>query len=468
MKLKGLIIGCFATVFFAFSLTAQKSTTNGLNKDVIKQIKENVKINSDLKARMNAVAAEEIKDLSLDNANREKVDHYFKYKVKSSGITDQKSSGRCWLFTGLNVLRPKVMEKLNISDFQFSQNYNFFWDQMEKANLFLQAIIDHVDKPMSNRKVEWLFKNAIGDGGQWTGVVNIISKYGVVPADVMPETKSSESTSRLSRLVKYKIREFALELREMHKNGKKPEELSARKVEMLADVYKMLVIALGEPPVEFAWRYKDNDGNISDYKTFTPQSFYKETVGVDLTEYVMFMNDPSREYEKLYEIEYDRHAYDGDNWKYINLASEKIKEFAKKSIMGNEAMYFSCDVGKQLNSKDGYLDVNNYDYESLLDVTFGMNKKERIQTFSSGSSHGMTLVAVDVDKNENPVKWELENSWGPTSGHNGFLTVTDKWFDEYMFRVVIHKKFVTEDVLKILEQEATVLPPWDPMYKQDN
>lgn len=468
MKLKGLIIACFTSCFFMFNLHAQKNTNKGLTEDVVKQIKSNVKIDSDLKARMNAVSGTEIKDLALDNSNKGKVDHYFKYKVKSSGITDQKSSGRCWLFTGLNVLRPKVMEKLNITNFQFSQNYSFFWDQMEKSNLFLQAIIDHADKPLTDRKVEWLLKNAIGDGGQWTGVVNIITKYGVVPADVMPETKASESTSRISRLIKYKIREFALELREMHTNGKKPEDLASRKIEMLSDVYKMLVIALGEPPAEFTWRYKDKDGNVSEYKKYTPLSFYEENVGVDLSEYVMFMNDPSREFNKLYEIEYDRHTYDGDNWKYINLASNQIKEFAKQSIIANEAMYFSCDVGKQLNSKDGYLDVNNYDYESIMDVEFGMDKKERIQTFSSGSSHGMTLVAVDVDESETPVKWELENSWGANSGHNGFLTVTDKWFDEYMFRLVIHKKFVSEEVLKILKQQPITLPPWDPMFKQDN
>lgn len=468
MNLKSLVICCFASIFVAFNLFSQKNNSKGLNNDVIKQIKSNVKIDPDLKARMNAVAKAEIKDLALDNANRGTVDHYFKYEVKTSGITDQKSSGRCWLFTGLNVLRPKAMEKLNVSNFQFSQNYNFFWDQMEKANLFLQAIIDHADKPLSDRKVEWLLKNAIGDGGQWTGVVNIVSKYGVVPSDVMPETKGSESTSRISRLIKYKIREFALELREMNAKGAKANELEAEKVEMLSDVYKMLVIAFGEPPVEFTWRYKDKDGNISDYKKYTPKSFYDEYVGVDLTEYVMFMNDPSRDFGKLYEIEYDRHSYDGDNWKYINLESDKIKEFAKKSIIGNEAMYFSCDVGKQLNSKDGYLDVNNYDYESLLDVSFGMDKKERIQTFSSGSSHGMTLISVDVDGNEKPIKWELENSWGASSGNKGCLTVTDKWFDEYMFRLVIHKKFVSEDVLKILEQKPTMLPPWDPMFKQDN
>lgn len=444
------------------------SQEKGITEAMLKEIKSGIEKDKDFEARLNAITGNSIKDLALNRENKGKKDHYFSHEVKTSGITDQESSGRCWLFTGLNVLKPKVMETFNVSNFEFSHNYNFFWDQMEKSNLFLQAIIDTRDKPLDDRKVEWLLKHAIGDGGQWTGVVNIVSKYGVVPQSAMPETKSSNSTRMMRRLLSWKLKEFALELREMHKKEIKIDALQKRKTNMLADVYKMLVMNLGEPPEEFIWRYKDKDGNLSEEKTYTPKSFYKEAIGVNLQDYVMFMHDPSREFGKLYEIEYDRHMYDGDNWKYINLEIETIKEFAKKSIMGNDAMYFSCDVGKQLNSDAGFLDVNNYDYEALFDVEFTMDKKERILTFSSGSTHGMTLMAVDVDESGKTKKWKLENSWGAKSGHNGYLTMTDRWFDEYMFRVVIHKKYVSEDALKILEQEPIVLPPWDPMYMPDN
>lgn len=453
---------------FIIAGTNAFSQEKGITRAMLKEIKTGIKKDKNFEARVNAITGNSIKDLALGRENKGKNDHYFSHEVKTKGITDQESSGRCWLFTGLNVLKPKVMETFNLPDFEFSHNYNFFWDQMEKSNLFLQAIIDTREKPLEDRKVEWLLKNAIGDGGQWTGVVNIVNKYGVVPLSAMPETKSSSSTRMMRRLLSWKLKEFALELREMHKEEKKIDDLQERKTGMLTDIYKMLVMNLGQPPVEFNWRYKDKDGNLSEEKTYTPKAFYKEAIGVNLQDYVMFMNDPSREFGKLYEIEYDRHMYDGDNWKYINLEIEKIKEFAKKSIMGNDAMYFSCDVGKQLNSDAGFLDINNYNYEALFDVEYKMDKKERILTFSSGSTHGMTLMAVDVDKKGKTKKWKLENSWGAKSGHNGYLTMTDQWFDEYMFRVVIHKKYVPGDVLEILEQEPVILPPWDPMYMPDN
>lgn len=450
-----------AVFMFTMNAFAQEK---GISKEVLQQIRSKIKPDKDLKMRMNAIANGRIDELSLNNENKGNTDHFFKYKVKTSGISDQESSGRCWLFTGLNVLKPKVIEKLNISEFEFSQNYSFFYDQLEKSNLFLQAIIDTRNLPNDDRKIEWLFKNSIGDGGQWTGVVTIITKYGVVPKEVMPETKNSNSTGLINRLLTWKLNEFGLELRENAAKGTKESELISTKINMLGDIYKMLVIAYGEPPQEFQWRYKNKDGNLSEYKTYTPKSFYDEVVGIDLNDYVMFMNDPSREYGKLYEIEYDRHAYDGNNWKYINLETAKIKEFALKSIMGNDAMYFSCDVGKQLNAKDGFLDMNNFDYEALMDVEFNMDKKQRIQSYGSSSSHGMTLVAVDVDKDNKPTKWQLENSWGSSSGNNGYLTMTDQWFDEYMFRIVIHKKYISENILKILEQKPVVLPPWDPMF----
>lgn len=420
------------------------------------------------KAILNALTNNEIKDLTKNRQAYMKTDHYFKYRVNVKGITDQKSSGRCWMFTGLNVLRPKVMEKLNLSSFEFSTNYLFFWDQFEKANLFLQAIIDNADKPMDDKTVEWLFKNPISDGGVWNSLTNLIEKYGCVPKEVMPETKQSENTRWMNRLLSRKLREDGLILREMAANKTSKADLENKKLEMLQDIYKMLVFNLGVPPEEFKWRFKDKDGNISEYKTYTPQSFYKEILSdVNFDDYVMLMNDPSKEYYKVYEIEYDRNVYEGKNWLYLNLPADEIKKFALESIKNNEAMYASCDVGKQLDNEYGLLSPDNYDYESLYRVKFGMNKKERIITFDSGSSHGMALVAVDVDNNEKPVKWQFENSWGASSGNNGYLTFTDKWFDEYMFRVVVLKKFIDQKTLDLLKQKPVKLPPYDPMYLQD-
>ncbi len=444
------------------SLSAQKTIT----PEMLQQMQESYRNLPAAKALENAISNNDIKKLAVNRENLGKVDTYFSNRVKTSGITNQEQSGRCWLFTGLNVLRPYVMEKTGIKDFKFSQSYVFFYDQLEKANLFLEGIIETADKPMDDRKVDWFFKNPIGDGGQWTGIVDLVSKYGVVPAEVMPESYQANHTSMMSRLLARKLREDGLELRKLAADGKKDKDIRARKAVMLNEIYQILALSLGQPPAEFQWRYKKSDGSLSELKTYTPKSFYDEYVGVNLEDYAMFMNDPTREYYKLYEIEFDRHSLDGSNWKYINLPIEEIKKFAKASILGNEAMYFSCDVGKQLDNKRGYLDVNNYDYDALMGLKFGMDKEARIATHESGSSHGMTLMAVDLDESGAIRKWLLENSWGNT-GYKGYLIMTDEWFNEYMFRLVVNKKYVDAKTLEILNQKPVLLPPWDPMFTQE-
>jgi bleomycin hydrolase len=447
------------------SASAQNTRTideNGLNK-----MREQFHSDKTATARMNAVSSNNIRKLSLNRENLGKLDMHFSNRIETAGITDQKSTGRCWLFTGLNVFRAKVINENNLSDFSFSHNFNFFYDQLEKANLFLEGIINTTDKPLDDKRVEWLFKSPIGDGGQWTGVADIIGKYGLVPSDVFPESFNSENTSLMSRMIRRKLREDGMNLRQMADEGKKEKELREEKEKMLADIYQMLAISLGEPPTEFQWRYEDKDGKLSEMKNYTPKSFYDEFVGIELDDYVMFMNDPSREYGKLYEIDYDRHIIEGKNWKYINLDIEKIKEFAKSSILSGEAMYFSCDVGKQFDKNHGTLDINNYDYDNLFGVDFGMDKKMRIQTYESGSTHGMALVAVDIVEGK-IAKWLLENSWGDSGFDNGYLIMTDEWFNEYMFRLVVNKKFIDAETLKILDQEPTLLPPWDPMFSPED
>jgi len=457
-----LIMGLVALVYTVTNTQTNQQITPEILSGFRTQFSENTRYD----AIMNAVSSNDIQKLALNRENLGEVDTYFSHRIKTEGITDQKSTGRCWLFTGLNVFRAKVMDEKGLSDFSFSQSYNFFFDQLEKANLFLEGIIATADKPMDDKKVEWLFKHPINDGGQWTGVVDIIGKYGLVPSDVFPESYNSENTRWMSRFLRRKLKEDGLELRTMYSSGKSEQVLRTTKNTMLSEIYRILAICLGEPPTEFSWRYKDKDGNLSGLKQYTPISFYEEFVHIDISDYIMFMNDPTREYGKLYEIEFDRHMADGGNWKYINLDNEKIKEFAAASILNNDPMYFSCDVGKQLDKERGYLDVNNYDYGGLFGVEFGMDKTQRISTFESGSTHGMALMGVDIE-NEKPVKWLLENSWGK-SGFEGYLIMTDEWFDEYMFRLVIHKKYVDDQALKILEQEPVLLPPWDPMFTPDH
>ncbi|MFH0895363.1 MAG: C1 family peptidase [Bacteroidota bacterium] len=451
----------------AYTCSAQLPKEGQLSPEQLTQIRASVKAEKNLTPVVNAATENELKKLAQNRSNAGKTDHFFSNEVKTSGITDQKSSGRCWLFTGLNTIKPKVLEKYNLADFEFSMNYNFFYDQFEKANLFLEAIIYTASKSMDDRYVDWLFKNPIGDGGQWANFADVVSKYGVVPKNAMPESFQSESTGSLNKMLSAKLREDGLQLRDLFTKKEKPEALRAKKLDMLKDIYKMLVVMLGEPPTEFEWRYKDKSGKITEPMKYTPQQFYAEACGVNFTDYVMLMNDPTREYYKLYEIEWDRNTVEGTNWLYVNLPIEDVREFAKQSILGNEALYFSCDVGKQLDIEEGTLDVNNYDYGSLFGVTFGMDKKQRIMTYESGSSHGMALVGVDLAPDKSIRKWKLENSWGATKGNKGYLTMTDAWFAEYMFRLVINKKYLNAKVLDVLKQKPTLLPPWDPMYKMD-
>jgi bleomycin hydrolase len=443
------------------SLYAQQDK-GGITAEMMQEIRSSHTSTQAERAARNALALNPISELATNADNLAMIDTNFSHRVRTKGITDQHQSGRCWLFTGLNVLRAKMIDEYNLPSLEFSQNYLFFYDQLEKSNLFLQAVIDTRHLPMEDRQVEWLFKNPLSDGGQFTGVSNLVMKYGVVPAEIMPENYQSNNTTQIGNLIKLKLREFGLTLR----NQKDRRAPIALKTQMLAEIYSMLVRAYGVPPTEFEWTRHDIDGNAVETKTYTPQSFYQEYFGgIDLeNDFVMVMNDPSREYYKVYEIEYDRHVYDGDNWVYLNLPIDEVKALAIASIKDNTAMYFSCDVGKFLLSSKGTLDLNNFDYESLMGVDFPMNKEERVRTFASGSSHAMTLIAVDLDEQGNPKKWMVENSWGPAAGWKGNLIMTDEWFEEYMFRVVVDKKYIPAETLELLNQEPIMLPSWDPMF----
>ena len=448
--------------FDAYAQQPAGAPDGGISAEMLAKISDRYEGTASDKALRNALATTSISTLALNAENAAMIDTHFSDRVKTKGITDQKSSGRCWLFTGLNVLRAKMIDKYELPGMEFSQNYLFFYDQLEKANLFLQGVIDTKDLPFEDRQVDWLFSNPLSDGGQFTGVSNLITKYGLVPAEAMPETYQSDNTSQMANLLKLKLREYGLELREAPKS-----KVQDMKIRQLSEIYRMLALCLGEPVQEFEWTRCDKNNNIVSRKKYTPKSFYDEFIGEDLeNNYVMIMNDPCREYGKVYEIDYDRHVYDGHNWLYINLPVERIKEMAIASIKDNTAMYFSCDVGKFANSKKGVLDINNFDYESLMGVTFGMDKKQRVQTHASGSSHAMTLIAVDIVDGK-PVKWMVENSWGPASGYKGCLIMTDEWFEEYMFRLVVEKKYVPEDIMRMLDQEPVMLPAWDPMFMME-
>lgn len=433
----------------------------------LQEIQGSFKKDASTKAIQNILTNDKsIRDNALNRDLQSKIDHYFKYRVNVKGITNQQSSGRCWMFTSMNVLRPLVMEKYDLNQFDFSHNYLYFWDIFEKSNLFLENIIATADRPMDDREVTEYFKSPVGDGGVWNLYYNAAQKYGVVPKEVMPETAHSNNTSQMTGVINEKLRLGGYTLREKAAQGKKAKDLRAEKNEVLKDVYRILALCLGEPPHEFTWRYKTKKGEIKELAGYTPQQFYKEITPADYSprNYIMVMNDPTREYYKVYEIQNYKNTIEGINWVYLNLPNEDLKAAALASIKNNEPLYASCDVGKQFNRETGILDPEMFDYESLLGVKLDMDKKARILTRQSGSAHAMTIVGCDTDENDKPVKWEFENSWGDKSGHNGYLTFTDKWFDEYMFRAVLHKRYLNEKALQALKSKPVQLPVWDYMY----
>ncbi len=455
----------------ALALGGMALAQSNITPEVLQTLQGSYQRTATDKALRNAISSVGVQKIAANLDNKQIQDTHFSVEVKNTGISDQESSGRCWLFTGTNVLRNRAMKKLGISNFFFSQVHLFFYDQLEKSNLFLQGIIDTRKQKVDDEMVRWLFQHPLSDGGTYTGVADLVSKYGLVPQDVMAETFVSNSTSDFCSHLKRKLREFGIQLREKSEAGAGEKDLQAMKVEQLKTVYRMLVLAYGEPPQSFTWAPKQNGKNVSEPKTYTPQQFYREVCGGDKedlnADYVMLMNDPSRPYHQVYEIDYDRHVYDGHNWLYVNLPIEELKPLAIASLKDSCQMYFSCDVGKFLDRTTGILDLKNFAYGELLGTTFGMNKKQRIQTFDSGSTHAMTLMAVDLNAEGKPTKWKVENSWGAASGHKGYIIMTDEWFDEYMFRVVVNRKYCTQQVLDLLKKKPVRLPAWDPMFMDE-
>lgn len=444
------------------ALYAQKGE---IDAATLSAIKSSYSKDASTKALHNAILSNKsLKALALNSEVTGKIDNHFKYKVTGNNfITDQEQSGRCWMFTSMNVFRPAVKEKFNVSSFDFSHNYNYFWDLFEKSNLFLENMITTAKKDINDREVVTFLSSPIDDGGVWNHFYNVSKKYGVVPQSVMPETLHSNNTSSMLSLLKERLRKGGFEIRE---SGKSEKEMREMKVTVMKDIYRILALCLGEPPVTFDWKYIDKDGKAQILKDYTPQKFFAEVVPANYSpdNYIMIMNDPTRPYYRVYDIKNYRNTVDGTNWVYLNLPNEDIKEAALKSIKNNEPMYSSSDVGKDLNMAEGVLAVGMYDYKSLTGVDFSMDKRARILTRQSGSAHAMSLVACDTDENDKPIKWQFENSWGAAAGDKGYLTLTDEWFNEYIFRLVIKKDYLNEKAIKALKAEPLQLPVYDYMF----
>ena len=433
----------------------------------LNSFRKNTLANPQVRLARNASIRNEVIELTMDWDHFRKIDHSFSDIVSGEmPATNQKSSGRCSGFAGLNLFRIYLGRKHNLKDFQFSQSYFMFWDKLEKSNYFLESILKTTDLHWSSRLVMHLLDNPIQDGGQWDMWVNLINKYGVVPQSEMPESFSSSKSMRMNRMITRKLREFAKQLREASQNSASDSQLKSMKTDMLEEIYQMLTIHLGTPPNSFDWQIRDKKKSFSRFEKLTPQSFYSDHVGLNLDEYVCLINCPmsDKEYNKVYTVEMLGNVVEGQSIRYLNVESNAMKQAAINSLKNGDPVWFGCDVSKHFHRELGVMDIDLFDFESFYGTKFGMDKATRLEYGDSQMPHAMLFTGVDLDSKGNPLKWRVENSWGDKGGNKGYHIMTDLWFDEYNYEVVIHKSCLSDDLVEIFEtSEAISLKPWDPM-----
>ena len=414
---------------------------------------------------MNSVTKNPVVNVALNRKHLTELNNVFSNTLEEKNILSQEKSGRCWLFAGTNVLRNEVIKKYKIKDFELSQNYLMFWDKFEKANYFLESIISVIEEPVQSRIFMHLLQSPIQDGGQWDMFVNLVKKYGVVPKMFMPETESSSNTRPMNTLITLKLREYASDLKKEYESGKSFEELRKLKGDMLMQIYKMLVIHLGEPPKEFIWQWEDTDGNFSREGKITPEEFLKKYVDFNLDSMMCLINAPTKDkpFNDLYTVEFLGNVIEGDIIKYVNVDIATFKKAVVEMIKDGKHVWFGCDVGKWLERDIGVMSTEIFDYDLLYGENFKSNKAERLDYGQSMMTHAMVFTGVDLDENGNPLKWRVENSWSEKPGDKGYFLMTDKWFDEFMYEVAVEKKYVVAEIVKLLEKEPVILKPWDPM-----
>ncbi|NRO49855.1 C1 family peptidase [Lactobacillus helveticus] len=399
-------------------------------------------------------------EASYNNRVQSELTHVFSTELDTDNVTNQKHSGRCWLFATLNVLRHEFGKKYKAKDFTFSQAYNFFWDKIERANMFYNRILDSADMPLDSRQVKTDLDFAGTDGGQFQMAAALVEKYGVVPSYAMPETFNTNDTTGLATALGDKLKKDALVLRKL-KQEDKDDEIKKTREKFLSEVYQMTAIAVGEPPKKFDLEYRDDDKKYHLEKDLTPLEFlHKYLGGIDFDDYVVLTNAPDHEYGKLYGLPAEDNVSGSIRIKLLNVPMEYLTAASIAQLKDGEAVWFGNDVLRQMDRKTGYLDTNLYKLDDLFGVDLKMSKADRLKTGVGEVSHAMTLVGVDEDNGE-VRQWKVENSWGDKSGAKGYYVMNNEWFNDYVYEVVVHKKYLTDKQKELAEGPITDLPAWD-------
>ena len=446
------------------AITQSRTTTHDgtIGRELGAQLRREFLANRKNILARNAVTRVPVDDVALNYDIATSIDHVFSHRIDDWTVTAQKASGRCWLFAGLNTLRVGAKQVMGIKEFEFSQNYVFFWDKFERANYFLEAIIQTMDRDLDDRTVAFLLDRPIGDGGQWNMFANLVRKHGLVPKVFMPESESSSNSRRLNTVLKTKLRQGALQIRALHQRGADIEALRDSKAETLSAIFRMLCIHHGTPPETFVWEWMDRDGDFHRDAEMTPLDFAAKYITLPIDDYVCLVNDPRNPVGRTYTVEYLGNIVGGEIVKYLNIDTGLMKEIALRMATGGQPVWFGCDTGKMLRRDLGIWDRDLFDFETVYDTDLEMSKLERLQSHETAMNHAMVFTGVDVVDGA-PKRWRVENSWGPDNADKGFFTMNDSWFDEHMFEIAAPRQMLPTELQSALDLEPIVLPAWDPM-----
>ena len=433
-----------------------------ITKKQIDKMRKEFESDSSARVAQNAVTSNNLSSVTLRRDLVQEIDFTFSTKLDEWKATNQKSSGRCWLFATLNLFRPGTMKKMNVKEFEFSQAHIHFWDKFERSNHFLEAIIETSGRPVDDRTIHFLLSDPIGDGGQWNMAMNLIRKHGLVPKSAYPESNSSSSTRWMNSILKDILRSSASEIRGILDSGGSEKEARSHKESRMEDIWRVLCIHLGTPPESFDWQWRDKDKEFHRRGEMTPQQFADEFVDVDWEEYVCIVNDPRNEYYQTYTVDYLQNVAGGPPVVYLNVPSDEMKSITQEILEDGMPVWMGCDVGKQMDRKRGLWDANLFETNELYCVDYGMSKADRLRYGQTMMTHAMLFTGVDVYEGK-PRRWRVENSWGDDSGQKGFYTMNDNWYDEHMFEIASPKKYLTDKMVKGLETVPIVLEAWDPM-----